>query len=88
MAASAGMPPTSVVPRRRFGRFWLAVKQLFHEVIGAIFGVLALVWIQSALRAWTRDVAHWLVGVAFGMAALMAVFSWTSFRKAKQIRAD
>jgi hypothetical protein len=72
--------------RGGFARFWLALKQLLHELVGAVFAVLALAWVQSAVRAWTRDGARWLVGSAFFVAAVMAVFSWTSFRRARQIQ--
>jgi len=71
---------------RGFARFWRTLKQLFHEVVGGVFAVVSLAWLQSAIRAWTRDVAHWLVAVAFGMAVLLAVFAWTSFRRARELR--
>jgi hypothetical protein len=69
-----------------FARFWRALKQLFHEVVAGVFAVLALAWLQSAIRAWTQDVARWLVFAAFGVAILLAVFAWTSFRRSRQIR--
>jgi hypothetical protein len=69
-----------------FARFWLTLRQLFHEIVGGVFAVLALAWLQSAIRAWTRDVSHWLVAAAIAVTALMAVFSWTSFRRARQLR--
>lgn len=69
-----------------FRRLWRALKQLFHEVIGAIFGVLALAWLNAAVRAWTRDVAHWLIAVAVGVAALFGFFSVTQFRRARKVR--
>jgi hypothetical protein len=69
-----------------FARFWRTLRQLFHELVGGIFAVLAFAWLQSAIRAWTRDVAHWLVALACGVAVLLAVFSWTSFRRARQLR--
>jgi len=47
---------------------------------------LAMAWVQSAIRAWTRDVAHWLVAVALGVAAVMGIFSWTSFRRSRQLQ--
>lgn len=72
--------------RSGFGRFWLALKQLMHELVGAVFAVLAFAWVQSAVRAWTRDGARWLVGSAFFVALVMAVFSWTSFRRARQLQ--
>jgi len=69
-----------------FARFWRTLRQIFHEIVGGVFAVLALVWVQSAIRAWTRDVAHWLVFAACGVAVLMGIFAWTSFRRSRQIR--
>ena len=69
-----------------FARVWRTLRQLFHEIVGAIFLVLSLAWLQSAIRAYTRDVAHWLVGLAFVVAMVMALFAWTSFRRARQLR--
>jgi hypothetical protein len=68
-----------------FARLWRTLKQLFHEMVGAVFAVLALAWIQSAIRAWSRDGARWLVATALLVAAVMAAFSFTSFRRARQI---
>jgi glycerol uptake facilitator-like aquaporin len=72
--------------RGGFARVWRTLRQLFHEVVGGIFLVLSLAWLQSTIRAYTRDVAHWLVAAAFGIAIVMAVFAWTSFRRARQLR--
>ena len=69
----------------RFQRFWRALRQLFHEMIGAVFGVLALAWLNSAFRAWTRDVAPWLIGLAVALALLFMYFSVTSFRRARKV---
>lgn len=82
MAEEVGGAPR---PRRGFARLWRTLKQLFHELVGAVFAVLAFAWVQSAIRAWTRDGALWLVATAFFVAAVMAVFSFTSFRRARQI---
>jgi hypothetical protein len=68
-----------------FRRVWRTLKQLFHEVVAGVFAVLALAWLESAIRAWTRDVAHWLVFAACGVAVLLAGFAWTSFRRSRQI---
>jgi hypothetical protein len=68
-----------------FARVWRTLKQLFHELVAGVFAVLALAWLQSAVRAWTGDVAHWLVFAAFGVAVLLGVFAWTSFRRSRQI---
>jgi hypothetical protein len=68
-----------------FRRLWRVLNQLFHEVTGAIFAVLALGWLNAALRAWTRDVAHWLIGIAVAVGFLFAFFAITSFRKARKL---
>jgi len=77
---------TAEVPQQRgFRRLWRALKQLFHEVIGAAFAVLAVAWLNALLRAWTRDVAYWLIALAAGVAALFVFFAITSFRKARKL---
>ena len=69
-----------------FRRLWRTIKQLFHEVTGAVFAVLALAWLNSAVRAWTRDVAHWLIALAIGVAVLFGFFSVTQFLRARRLR--
>jgi len=86
--SAAGAIPTNEARPRGFRRFWLALKQLFHEVVGAIFGVLAVFWVQNALRAWSRDGARWLIGAAVFLAVVMALFSFTSFRAAKRVQSS
>ena len=73
-------------PQRGFRRLWRAVKQLFHEAIGAVFAVLAVGWLNAALRAWTRDVAHWLIALAVCVAGLFGFFSVTQFIRARKVR--
>jgi hypothetical protein len=68
-----------------FRRFWRALKQLFHEMTGAVFAVLALGWLNAALRAWNRDAARWLVGLAIAVALLFVFFAVTSFRKSRKV---
>jgi polyferredoxin len=68
-----------------FRRVWRALRQLFHEVTSAVFAVLALAWLNAALRAWTRDVARWLIGLAVAVALLFLFFAVTSFRKARKL---
>jgi hypothetical protein len=84
MSTAAGAPS---VPQQQggFGRFWRALKQLFHEMVGGVFAVLALAWLNAAFRAWTRDVAHWLIAIALATALLFAFFAVTSFRRARRI---
>jgi multisubunit Na+/H+ antiporter MnhB subunit len=68
-----------------FRRLWRALRQLFHEVVGAVFAVLALGWLNAAVRAWGRDAARWLIAVPVGVALLLAFFAVTSFRKARRL---
>ena len=68
-----------------FQRFWRAMKQLFHELIAGIFLVLAIGWVSAAFRAWSRDVARWLIGVAAAVALLFVFFAVTSFRRARRL---
>ena len=81
-AASAATAP----PRQSgFRRFWRALRQLFHEAIGAVFAVLALGWLNAAVRAWTRDAAPWLIGIAVAVALVFVYFAVTSFRRARKL---
>lgn len=84
---AAALPRQAAPPPRQsgFGRLWRALKQLFHEAIGALFGVLALAWLNSALRAWTKDVAYWLVAIALAVTALFGFFAVTSFLRARRM---
>ena len=81
-AASATAAPQQ---QGGFRRFWRALRQLFHEITGAVFGVLALAWLNAALRAWTRDAARWRGGLAVAIALLFVFFAVTSFRKSRKI---
>ena len=68
-----------------FRRMWRAINQLFHEVIGALFAIIAFVWLSSAFRAWKRDVAYWLIAIAIAVAVLFVFFAVTSFRRARNL---
>jgi multisubunit Na+/H+ antiporter MnhB subunit len=78
-----------VAPRppepRGFKRLWRVLKQIFYEAVGAIFAILAFGWLNSAFRAWTRDVAHWLIAVSVAVALLFLFFAVTSFRRARSL---
>lgn len=78
----------SAAPAREggFRRLWRVLRQLFHEMTGAVFGVLALGWANATLRSWTHDVARWLLATAVAVTLLMVFFSWSSFRRARRIR--
>jgi multisubunit Na+/H+ antiporter MnhB subunit len=81
-AASAATAPQQ---QGGFRRFWRALRQLFHEAIAAVFAVLALGWLNAALRAWTRDAARWLIAVAIAVAILFVFFAVTQFRKSRKL---
>jgi hypothetical protein len=65
---------------------WKAARELFHEVTGAVFFIIAFVGIQSAWRAWQRGAGQWLVGVSAGYALLMIFFGVLSFRDSRRVR--
>ncbi|MEQ1474431.1 MAG: hypothetical protein ABLQ96_11440 [Candidatus Acidiferrum sp.] len=71
--------------RGRFSRLWRTLKQLFHEVIAALFAVLSFSWFNAAIRAYTRDAAYWLIAIAGIVAASFLFFAFTSFRRARNI---
>ena len=72
-------------PQGGFRRLGRVVRQLFPEVVGAVFAVLALGWMNAAFRAWTRDASRWLIALAVSMAALLVFFAVTSFRYARKL---
>jgi ABC-type uncharacterized transport system permease subunit len=77
---------TPALQKTGFRRLWVSLLALFHEVTGAMFAVLALAWLNSAIRGWTRDVAHWLIAMTVALALLFLFFSVTSFRRARKIQ--
>lgn len=81
------MPSTAApIPEPRgFKRLWRVTKQLFYEAVGAMFGIMAFAWLNSALRSWSRDVAHWLIGVSIAVALLFIFFAVSSFRRARSL---
>jgi hypothetical protein len=52
---------------------------------GAVFAVLSLAWLNAAARAWTRDVAPWLIALAICVAGLFAFFAVTQFVRSRKI---
>jgi len=81
-AASASSPSTEA---RGFKRLWRVLKQLFYEVVGAMFGILAFIWLNYAFRAWTRDVAYWLIAVSLAVALAFVFFAVSSFRRSRSL---
>lgn len=70
---------------RGFRRLWRVLKQLFHELVGASFAVLSLAWFNSAIRAWSRDAAHWLIALPVVVGLIFVALAFTSFRRARQL---
>jgi chromate transport protein ChrA len=68
-----------------FRRFWRTLRQIFHEVVAAVFAVLALAWVNAAIRAWTRDTARWLIAIAVVVALLFLFFAVTQYRKSRKL---
>jgi hypothetical protein len=72
--------------RHFFRVLWKAARELFHEVTGTLFFLIAASSIQSAWRAWHRGAGHWLVGLSAGFALMMIVFGILSFRDSRRVR--
>jgi uncharacterized membrane protein len=72
--------------RNFFRVLWKAARELFHEVTGTLFFLIALSAIQSAWRAWHRGAGQWLVGVSAVYALLMILFGVLSFRDSRRVR--
>jgi hypothetical protein len=83
MSTTANAPAVS--PPGGFRRLWRVMRQLFHEVVGGVFAVLALGWLNAAFRAWTRDASRWMVALALAVAGLLVFFAVTSFRFARRL---
>ncbi|HYK16833.1 MAG TPA: hypothetical protein VEV37_02375 [Bryobacteraceae bacterium] len=65
---------------------WRATRELFHEVTGTLFFLIALSAIQSGWRAWQRGAGNWLISVSAGYALLMILFGILSFRDSRRVR--
>jgi uncharacterized membrane protein YesL len=79
---------TSPAATRRqggFHRFWRALKQLFLELAGAMFAFLGILWLNAALRSWTRDMSHLLIATAVAFALVFFFFALSSFRRARKL---
>ncbi|HEY4837879.1 MAG TPA: hypothetical protein VIH72_04690 [Candidatus Acidoferrales bacterium] len=85
--ASVSRTPSSrdAAPKGFFGRLWRALRQLFHEMTGTMFALLALVTLISAFRAWQHGISRWIIAVPIAYALLMIYFSVTSFLSARRV---
>jgi hypothetical protein len=78
--------PAPARPRGFFRALWRAARQVFHETIGAVFFLVALIWANGALRYWRQGAHHWEWRTSAGMALMMALFGLASFRAARRVR--
>ena len=83
--SSAATSPAATGRRGGFHRFWRALKQLFLEIAGAMFAFLGILWLNAALRSWTRDVSYWLIATAVAFALVFFFFALSSFRRARKL---
>jgi hypothetical protein len=69
-----------------FRALWRAARQVFHETVGAVFFILALMWMNAAVRYWRQHSSNWELTTSVGVALVMAVFGFMSFRAARRVR--
>jgi hypothetical protein len=69
-----------------FRAAWRAIRQLFHEMTGTLFLLIAASALQSAWRVWQHGATHWLIGVLCAYAALMIVFGVLAFRDSRRVQ--
>jgi hypothetical protein len=83
-----GAQPKSMfgAARTSFRALWRAAREVFYEVTGTLFLVIAVTAIQSSWRAWHRGAGLWLCGVSAGYALLMIFFGVMSFRDSRRVR--
>lgn len=66
--------------------FWRLTRQLFHEATGALF-VLFSAWAAfAAWKQWKHRPALWILAFAIAYALMMAIYGFSSFRRAKRVR--
>ena len=83
----AAQPISIFAAIRNFLRvLWRAARELFHEVTGTLFFLIAASAIQATWRAWHRGAGQWMVGMTGGYALLMILFGILSFRDSRRVR--
>ena len=65
---------------------WRAARQLFHEMTGTLFTLLAGLAGLTAWREWQKGSARWILAVMILFALAMAFFAVTSFLRARRVR--
>lgn len=66
--------------------FWKLARQLFHETIGALFGLFAIYAGAASWKQIRQPGGEWIAMFAVAYAVMMAFFSLLSFRSARRIR--
>ena len=69
-----------------FRLLWRATRQVFHEVTGTVFLLMALSWSAAALRLWQHGSAKWMLIACGSFGLMMALFGLASFRAARRVR--
>jgi succinate dehydrogenase hydrophobic anchor subunit len=69
-----------------FQRALVLLRQLWHEVIGFLFLVLAVTGASNALREYNQDGLGLRFFIAIVFVVMMAYFGVTSFRKARKVK--
>ena len=78
----------AVALRGFLATLWRLLRQLLHEVAGALFVLFALLGCVSVWREWKRGSAAWLIGVVAAFTVMMAAFAFSSFRSARRLKAN
>jgi hypothetical protein len=65
---------------------WRVARELFYEVTGALFFVIAVAALESTWRSWHHGAGHMVLGVGAGYALLMVLFGVLSFRDSRRVR--
>ena len=84
----AATSPTvaSVPPQSAWARLKRTLKVLFYEVVGAVFAVLALAWLNLTIRGYlTRDASRWFLAIPLVVAAMFIFFAVSSFYRARKL---
>ena len=68
-----------------FRRLIRASRQVFHEVTGAAFAILAVGWCSASLRSWQQGLPRWQVALGLGVAGMMVMFCVLSFRSSRRV---
>ena len=65
---------------------WRAIRQLIHEMTGALFALFAVLGGISTWREWQKGSALWILAATFLFALTMAFFAVSSFLRARRVR--